>query len=384
MGGKIERSDINVDKALRIITLFLFPIILIGCAEQNVIEEIGFIHSVAYDLNTENNQDERERLMMTVSIPQTAEEAEEEKEIISVKARSSKDGRAAISRKTDRMLGSGQMRSVLFNVDLAKEGIIDILESLVRDHHIGLNIRIIVAEGTGKEILSSEYTRHPRTGRYITHLVEKETEESIAVDTSLHQFNRDYYDDGIDPICAILKKGQNELILDGIALFKDDVYIMKVNPVDGRTFKMLHGGYRGGKVTIDMENGAGTGEKGAYMTFSTIRTKRKLTVLSPTEIQLKVDIIGAIDEYFGDLDLTKTSSQKELEVQLADHLKEQGERLIQQMQEKKVDNLGIGQYVRNQIGYENWKSINWKEEVYPTANIDVIMNVKIRDLGSMK
>ncbi|MBU9710362.1 Ger(x)C family spore germination protein [Evansella tamaricis] len=373
-----------MDKALRIITLFLFPIILIGCAEQNVIEEIGFIHSVAYDLNTENNQDERERLMMTVSIPQTAEEAEEEKEIISVKARSSKDGRAAISRKTDRMLGSGQMRSVLFNVDLAKEGIIDILESLVRDHHIGLNIRIIVAEGTGKEILSSEYTRHPRTGRYITHLVEKETEESIAVDTSLHQFNRDYYDDGIDPICAILKKGQNELILDGIALFKDDVYIMKVNPVDGRTFKMLHGGYRGGKVTIDMENGAGTGEKGAYMTFSTIRTKRKLTVLSPTEIQLKVDIIGAIDEYFGDLDLTKTSSQKELEVQLADHLKEQGERLIQQMQEKKVDNLGIGQYVRNQIGYENWKSINWKEEVYPTANIDVIMNVKIRDLGSMK
>ncbi|MCD8509529.1 MAG: Ger(x)C family spore germination protein [Bacillus sp. (in: Bacteria)] len=315
----------------KIFPLVTLLVLLLGCAEQNIIEEVAFIHSVAYDLN--KDEDKSKRLTITVSIPQTAQDAVEDREVISVQARSVKDGRTAISRKTDRMLGNGQLRSALFSEELGKEGFIDILESLVRDHHIGINLRIILVEGTGKEVLTGEYTRYPRTGRYITNIVEKETEESIAIDTTLHQFNRDYYDDGIDPICAIIKKGENEIILDGIALFNGDKFVMKVSPVDGRTFKMIHGSYRGGNVSMPVEDG--NGENGSYLTFSTIHTKRKIKALSPDHVQIEVDLVGTLDEYIGHLDLSTTVAQRKLEEQISNHLKKEAEGLLAEMQEKK-------------------------------------------------
>ena len=37
--------------------------------------------------------------------------------------------------------------------------------------------------------------------------------------------------------------------------------------------------------------------------------------------------------------------------------------MISLMKQHQIDSLGIGRYVRNRIGYEQWKKMNWRQEL---------------------
>ncbi|WP_162880763.1 hypothetical protein [Paraliobacillus sediminis] len=62
----------------------------------------------------------------------------------------------------------------------------------------------------------------------------------------LTAFTRDRLDDGIDPILPLIKTGEKESVIDGVALFKEDRYITKINPEDTLTFSVLYSNFRTG------------------------------------------------------------------------------------------------------------------------------------------
>lgn len=366
--------------------LFLLGTLLFitGCAQERIVEDLGFIHSVAYELNESENAEKEGKLIMTITLPQIAPTAED-KLTLTTTANTSKEGRTQLSRQTERVLVAGQLRTALFSDNLARVGFLDTIDTLKRDHSIGLNVKIIVVNGSSKELLMGEYPQHPRVGRYIYEMIEKEAQTHVTVDTSLYEFIRDYHDDGIDPIVPLIKKGKEELILNGIGLFKGDQLVMEVHPKDGRVFKMLHGDYLGGTITKEIHLKDEPKEDDyLYISFNTLESKRMVTVKSPSEIQVNLEVKGGIDEYTGHLELTEDEVQKEIEKDLAKYIKETGEKLIKQMQEKQTDSFGLGQYVRNQSSYKKWKKMNWKEEIYPDAKITLNIDVKIKGFGSVK
>lgn len=359
-------------------------IILTGCPEKKNIEKLGFIHSVGYELNEADDAEKEGVLIITIDIPQIAPDADDAREVLSTIAHTSKEGRMKLARKTDRALVSGQLRTALFSSDLAKKGIFDTMDTLLRDHAIGLNLKIIVVDGSPKDLLMEDYPMHPRTSRYLYDMVEKEAKIQLTADTSLHLFKRDFHDDGIDPIVPIVKKGKGEIIIDGIALFLGERYVMKVNPVDARIFMMLHGDNVGGDITKEIKLDDEEKESYLFMTFTTLDSKRKIKVKSPTEIDINVEVKGSISEYTGLLNLSDDEVQKEIEKKFAEHIKGVCERLIKEMQENKTDNIGIGQFVRNNSKYEEWQKMNWKEEIYPNAQINVNVKTQLRGFGGLK
>ncbi len=369
---------------LLLVVLILTSFLLTGCPEKKIVEDLGFIHSVGYELNEADDAEEEGVLILTVAMPQITPTAEKDREVLTTIAHTSKEGRMKLARKTDRALVSGQLRTALFSRNLAEIGIFDTMDTLLRDHTIGLNLKIIVVNGSSKDLLIGDYPEHPRTSRYIFELIDKEAKTLITADTSLHKFKRAFHDDGIDPIVPVIKQGIEEIIVDGLGLFSGERLVMTINPVDARIFMMLHGDYVGGDMTKEMILDDEEKESYLYMTFTTLKSKRKVKVNSPSEIDVNVEVEGSISEYTGLLDLSDDEVQKEIEKKLAANIEEVSERLIKEMQQKQADNIGIGQFVRNSSKYEEWQEMDWKEEIYPEAKINVNVNVKLRGFGSVK
>ncbi len=360
-------------------------LVITGCAQKRIVEEMGFIHSMGFELNQAENAEEEGILTVTITFPQVRPSAQKDYVVLSTNAHTSKEGRTQLARQTERVLVSGQLRSVLFDRALAERGFFDTIDTFKRDHTIGLNLKVIVVNGSPKELLMSEFPEHPRVGRYVFELLEKEAQTEITVETSLHEFLRDYYDDGIDPIVPLMKIGKEEIILDGVGLFNGDKLAMEVAPKKSHVFMMLHENHLGGTITKEMRlESEREKENYLYITFNTLESRRTVKVNSPTEIHLNLDVKGVVEEFTGSVKLSDDEAQIDLENKLAAYIKEVSEEIIQEMQQSQTDSLGIGQYVRNSMSYQKWKGMKWKEEIYPDAKIDVNVSVKLKGFGDVK
>ncbi|RXI97824.1 Ger(x)C family spore germination protein [Anaerobacillus alkaliphilus] len=368
-----------------LLLFYITSLILSGCAQKRIVEDMGFIHSIGFELNEAEDAEEEGILTITITFPQVRPSAAKDHVVLSTIAHTSKEGRTKLARQTERVLVSGQLRSVMFGDTLAKMGFFDTIDTFKRDHAVGLNLKVIVVNGSPKEMLMTEFPEHPRIGRYIFELLEKEAQTHVTVDTSLHEFIRDYYDDGIDPIVPLMKAGKEEVILDGIGLFNGDKLAMQVDPKKARVFLMLHENHLGGTLTKQMRLKNETKEDDyLYITFNTLESTRKVNVQSPSEIQVNIDVKGSIDEFTGYVKLSDDEAQKDIEKKLAAYIKETSEEIIEEMQQNQTDSLGFGQFVRNSLSYKNWKEMKWKEEIYPDAKIDVNVNVKLKGFGDVK
>ncbi|GIP14951.1 hypothetical protein J40TS1_05930 [Paenibacillus montaniterrae] len=111
---------------LRISIIFIIALLLAGCGDQRVLERLGFTHTVSYDL-IETDEDESDRkLMISISIPRPESgtgSGDGRRQVLTAVSSTAKEGRYDLSRQTELMLVSGQLRNSLFGLSLAKQGI---------------------------------------------------------------------------------------------------------------------------------------------------------------------------------------------------------------------------------------------------------------------
>ncbi|WP_163103554.1 hypothetical protein [Peribacillus alkalitolerans] len=98
-------------------------LILSGCAEQKVLEDIGLITTVGYD-------PVGKKIMSTMVVMQINPEAPQKIDVISSDALTSKGGRIEGNLKASKALQSGQLRVALYNEKLAKRGIRPYVDTL--------------------------------------------------------------------------------------------------------------------------------------------------------------------------------------------------------------------------------------------------------------
>lgn len=362
--------------------ILLALLLLTGCTDEHILERTGFIRTIAYDLAGENNGN---LLRVTISIPMSNHQ---DAIVYSTIAKSDKNAKMIFDRQNNRKLVNGQLRQVVFGERLATQGVWKHLDALIRDPSIGTRLHVIIAEADPQHLLiRNDYPQGPTAGEYIDTLIRTESKSGEVPGTNLYTFARDFYDDGIDPVATIIKEEKESIMINGIALFRNDKYVGKIKPEDRMFFALLHHNVRAGDLYMDLTKQHNVEEQA---TLQFLSSHRKVKVLSSDhllegkklKVAIHINVHGSLLEYIGDLDMKKSADQKKLEHQMQREIQNKCKSLIATMQKEQTDPLGIGQRVRNSIPHNVWNKLPWKD-IYSKADITVQVDVNIKDYGKM-
>lgn len=356
--------------------MFVAIVLLSGCgSDERIIDKIGFVQSTSQDLLPDG------QLKIAVSVPIANPDIKEGREFLQTEAKSSKEGRMKLARQTNLKLVSGQLRVILFGRPLAEHGIWDGLDTYIRDPTVSETAKIVIVEGDAASLLGKNYKSFPRTGKYIDSLIRKEADGHTIPDTTIYSFTRDYYDDGQDPIAPIVKEETDSITTNGIGLFQDDKYAGRINSEEGLIFTCLYKNFKIGELTVNLTEESG---KKVSTFFDSLENKRKIKVIhteqGDTEIMLNIKLKASLVDYPGELNLSVDEDLHKFEQKVSEELTRRGNEIIKQLQELKVDSLGIGKFVRNSMSYKDWKELNWRDE-YAKLSIKCKFALKVKDYG---
>lgn len=356
------------------IALSVMLLVLAGCAQRDIVEDIGFIHTIGYD-EAEESEDEGQ-LRVTISFP-LAEEGRAQ--TLTTVADTSKEARIYLSKKSDKKFAAGQVRSIFIGKELAEKGIWQQMDTVYRDPLFRPNIKLAVIDGKAQELIESENPNFPKVNQSIESLLEKEARLNTIPDMDVHKFAKDYFDDGIDPITPFIKNTDEGMMASGIALFKDDTFITTLDTLQSRIFFLLTGNFIEGDLLYKNEN-----EK-VLIDFLTNKRKFNVNFDYPDEMEVTANIAfaGYILEYQGNKDTSNQNDIEQLEKDIQKYIEEEITDIIEIMQQHNVDNIGIGKHIRLNTDYHTWESLNWPEPM-ATANIQPHVTLDILDTGLIK
>jgi len=345
-----------------IILLLFISSILTGCVETDILDDLHLDSAIGYDYV------DKDLIQATVVVPVYNPDKSISSETFTEISSLSKEILIKIDTKSPKTVETGKLELVLFSNELAGHGIFDLVDNFQRDPNITTNLLLAVVDGESIEMLTKQFNNQD-TGRYVSQIIEQNTNLGLLPKKNLHQFMYDYYSTGIDPFLPLLKLEKDQITVSGIALFDKDKFVNQIDFSDLFVFTVL----------------AETSKNGSYKvrndTFvRNLGSKRKFRVSNiktNPEITVNLQIEGIIRQHSREK-IQQKKLYKEVEQQMEQDITEQAEKMIKKFQTLKIDPLGLGEQVRSRT--RNWDEKKWID-MYPTINVNVKVDVKITESG---
>ncbi|MFL6556611.1 MAG: Ger(x)C family spore germination protein, partial [Bacillus sp. (in: firmicutes)] len=160
----------------------LSMVINAGCVQEKTLEKLGLITTTGYDLKGKNE------IVGTAVVQKFDPMTKAATKVISVSAKTSKGLRQRQNLQSNQRLVSGQLRSVVYSRDLAKKGIIQLVDTLNRDAQIGNMVYLTVADQSASEILKIEDSKENlNLGTYMYNLIKQNVEGEQIISPTLHE-----------------------------------------------------------------------------------------------------------------------------------------------------------------------------------------------------
>lgn len=358
----------------RILLIILILLVLPGCRDQKIVEELGFIHTIGYELIEEGENSGK--LEVTISLP--VAETLKQKTITTV-VETPKESPIFLNKKTDKNLVSGQVRSILIGEKLAEKGVWDLIDSFYRDPVSRPTVKLSIVKSNPKQLLSKDYSEYKMVDIVIEYLLKKEARLNTIPEMDIHKFAKDYLDDAIDPIAPIILQSEDGIMSDGIGLFSGDQLKTTIPAIQTRIFFLLTGEFKEGDLLIKNEE-----EK---VLFSFLTNKRSIDVTlgdkEEIDVNLSIDFKGFLLEYQGNKDITNEKGIEILENYIQENIENQIRDILETMKEHQIDNLGLGKYIKQKMDYQTWKNLDWPKTI-DRVNVTPSVTVKIIDTGMVK
>lgn len=341
-----------------IIILWIF-ILLTGCADRKILEDIGLITTVGYDLVGNN------KIRSTMVVLQIDPEAVRNIDVISSEGLTSKGGRLNANLKTSKELQSGQLRVALYGEEIARRGIKPYVDTLARDPSISDLTYLAIVEGSTKDLLKYEYRNIPDVGQQLFNQIEQLTDKEQISNSTLQEVQQSYYSDGIDPILPILKRDGELIRVTGNAIMRNDKIVGKLSPDDSFYVKLIRDQYHAGSIELSFEMKDENGKEQKVTTvIDMILSSRDLSLKDKNipQFDLKLNIKARLLEIQGDIDLTIPRNVKQLEKALNNKIKKEAKKVITYSQKRNSDIFGFGEVYRSSVRHADLSKGKWHEK----------------------
>ncbi|MGG1686118.1 Ger(x)C family spore germination protein [Pseudalkalibacillus sp. NRS-1564] len=350
---------------MKYFSLIVLCMLLTGCVAEEIIDEVPILFIVGYDKGEEG------KIKGTISLQTFDPNQEVETRSFEAEAYTSKGLRNQLS-GLPKPISIGKMAVLLFSEDMAEEGIIDVLDSFLRDPAAGRLIYVGVVEGSAGELIKNEFQYLQGIGPFLQNLIKQSIEYGNMPQNNIHLFDYKYYGDGMDPVVPILKKEETEVKITGLALFEDEKMVGKLNLDEMFMFALINKSYSAGLYELELPDGE-------YANLQKIKSKVKYKVKNGNtnpSVNITIKLNGNVVEYTGDK-LSK-ETKEEIAETLERNVQAQGNEMVKKFQELGIDPFSIGDHARSQTRDFDFKK--WYDR-YPDVPVTIDVKVNIGESG---
>lgn len=377
------------------IILLIIPFLLSGC-NYSELNTLGIVTGFAIDY--ENNEYNVSMLVANSKKNESSnKEGEAQTTVYSGRGKNLSEVIKQIDRKSPKNVYIGHLGVVIISEEVAKKGMLDISDMLLRSAESRKKFYLIQANGVkAKDVLSTVIPLESFPAQGILAL-SKSTKINQAITTTMpfSYFITDILKQGVSPTLPSIeiignpKEGQNSSLLEettietylkisNMALYRNDKFIAYAENKESQIINLLNNNTSSLSTTItDEKNNIGFG-------ISNIKAKIKL--IDTSNIEINISGNAEIKEINGKYNLQSKKTIEKLEKKLNKVGVSRINSTIDSLQNKyKTDSLGFGNLIYQKYPKE-WKKLkkNWEEENFKNIDIKINSNIKIVSTGSLK
>lgn len=329
------------------VPLLLAVLLASGCARKQILDETGLATVIGYD------QAKKGQIRGTMVVPVINPEAQEKIQVISAINITAKGIRARGNLQMDKRLLSGQLRVAIYSNRLAKQGVINIADTLNRDPSIGSRLYLAVYEGETYELLTYPFKEEGNIGMYLYKLIDQNVKGEEIPSPTIHEFFRAYYSQGTDPILPYIFRTGDEVRIRGAALFHKDKYKGFVDAREAFFIKLVRDQFRTGSYEASLPRkklgipaqADDRSKRFVHIVFDTIssNSKVRLVQVNPLVFDVKIKLRARILEVSDQINLGDSKMLQKIQNALSEEMVERIEKLIAKLQKWGVDPIGFGE-----------------------------------------
>lgn len=331
-------------KKVILIILLTGIVLMTGCSsfylENNTIEEIAPV--IFWSIQ----EGQKEKLKISSLMPPLIKE---KKSILTLEVDLINQGRKNFNLIYYRELKSGQLRMLFISEELAKKGILPLIDTLLTDPDISQRLYLVITKGNFEDYIRNQFDRQENLDYFLYRMLNHYDNQGDITVINLHQFMKRLYSPLRDPIMPVFKVSGEGFTYDGTALFSDDKLIATIDNIEDQIFQLLNNDYYLKLFPIPS----------LAVSLGQIHSQVKME-LKPdySSIAIKILINGIIEEYRGDKQIIFLDEFADLNHEIESYLEKETTALLRKMQQWKVDPLQVGTHTLTPflepISQEEW------------------------------
>lgn len=366
------------------IFIILIAIFSTGCWNYREIDKLAIVSGIAVDktVSGENYQVTAE----VVDISTSTKEPKFNSTKIQSKGKSIFSCMRNMINVSAKQLFLSHASILIVSEDVAKDGILPILDWVVRDSEPRLTLYFLVSETqNAKEILSLQSLSTDIRSFEIEDMIISNKKLSKIPNIQVHELINDISTIGIYPVLPTVKMALNEgkqtMVLSGGAILKRDKLVGYIGLEDVKYYLFVKNKFKAGILTIDFTSGTPMDN----ITLEVFGNKTKVTpILSNGELSMNIKIKTevAIAESATHIDALKDSDIQKIKYIADKSLENNVLQVINKIQDDfGLDIFGFGNIVKEKMP-NLWKEINnnW-DEIFKELKVNVDADIHIRSSG---
>lgn len=364
-----------------LITIILTTLFLTGCWNYREIDKLALVSGIAVDKINSNKGYEVTAEIIGVSA--STKEQNFNSTRIQSKGESIFDSMRNMINVSAKQLFWSHASIIIVSEDVAKSGILPILDWIVRDSEPRLTLYLLVSETeNAKEILSLQSLSTEIRSFEIEDMIISNNRLSKIPNIQVHELINDISTMGIYPVLPTVKgtlnEGKETMELSGGAILKRDKLVGYIGLEDVKYYLFIRNKIKGGPLTVDFASDNST----ENVTLEIFRNKTKVTpVLNDGKLSMNIKIKTevSIAETSTPIDPLKSSDIQRLKYIAEKSLEKSVLETINKIQDDfGLDIFGFGNIVKEKMP-DLWKEINndW-DEIFKELKVNVDADIHIR------
>lgn len=376
-------------RAIFVLLILFIPLLTTGCWNRRELDKVGIVTAIGIDKGEDNKIEYTVQIIKPTALKRSSEGGSgQEKGFIILHSSGNTVFEAIrnLVEKSGRKLNYSHNMVIVLGENLAREGVLPVLDLFIRDHEMRLMTWIVVTGGKAEDIVQAEPTMENISAKNLDMLLKDNGVASKSVAVNLLDLFDEISDESLQAVVGRVELDNSQvkkgLTLKGAGVFRKDQLIGWLDPLKTRGYLWVRDKVKSGIITVPCP--------GQESKLISLEIKKAEASIKPSledgkmKYIIEVSVESDLGEQMCSEDLANPEMLSVLEDEQQKEVKNEVETSIEEAQNKfKADIIGLGEATMRKFPRE-WEEMKerWVDE-FPNVDVEVIVKSKISRVGEI-